>query len=189
MILTLAVLVIGPERVPGFAADLAKWIRKARAYANHMMKDFNEVVTEVQKEAGASADDWKEIASVFNRHTGDVAKEITRAGATASAAMPTESMLNGTTSGAPTVTPPAISTSGSNGSNGSYNGSNGASTPAPPAVQGYGSTPPYPYETRSANDSESMPLGESMPGEAAPCEELAWYVPERRHRRRPVDIG
>lgn len=186
VILTLAVLVIGPDRVPAFAADLAKWIRQARAYANHMMKDFNEVVTEVQKEAGSSAEDWKEIASVFNRHTGDVMREVTKAGSVAEAAMPNDSLLSG---GAATsaangsmATPPSFASNGTNG-HGSIGGANGSGSAT--GIAGYGSNPPYPYESAPASiETQSPALGDS--GEA-PKEELAWYVPERRHRRRSLD--
>lgn len=78
LILFLAVIVIGPDRLPGFAADLARWIRRARAYGEHLTRDFNEVVGELEKEAGASREDWKEIASLVTRHTGNVTKELER---------------------------------------------------------------------------------------------------------------
>ena len=76
LILILAAIVVGPERMPQVAADFARWIRRARAYGQHLTRDFNEVVSELEKEAGVSREDWKEIASVVNRHAGDVTKEI-----------------------------------------------------------------------------------------------------------------
>jgi sec-independent protein translocase protein TatB len=79
VIFVLAIIVIGPDRLPQFAADLAKWIRRTRAYANHMMRDFNDVMGDLEKEVGASREDWKEIASVVTRNTGDVTRELTRA--------------------------------------------------------------------------------------------------------------
>ena len=66
VILLLAVIVVGPDRLPAVAADLARWIRQGRAYARVMTKDFNEVVGELEKEAGANREDWKEIASVVD---------------------------------------------------------------------------------------------------------------------------
>src|SRR5688572_28180594 len=80
VILILTVIVVGPDRMPQVAADLAKWIRQTRAYARHLMGDFNSVVADLQKEAGASREDWKEIASVVTRHTGSVAQELTKLG-------------------------------------------------------------------------------------------------------------
>jgi len=78
VILILTVIVVGPDRMPGVAADLAKWIRQTRAYARHLMGDFNSVVADLEKEAGASREDWKEIASVVTRHTGSVGQELTK---------------------------------------------------------------------------------------------------------------
>ena len=78
VILFLSILVIGPDRLPAFAADLARWIRRARAYGNHLMRDFNDVMGDIEKEAGASREDWKEIAGVITRHTGDVTRDLQR---------------------------------------------------------------------------------------------------------------
>ena len=79
VILLLTVIVVGPDRVPQVAADLARWIRQGRAYAKHMLVDFNDVVGELQKEANVSQEDWKEIANVVSRNTGELGKELTRA--------------------------------------------------------------------------------------------------------------
>lgn len=79
VILVLAVLVVGPDRLPQVAADLAQWIRRGRAYATHLSKDFNSVIGDLEKEVGASRDDWKEIASVVTRGTGGIGSAITGA--------------------------------------------------------------------------------------------------------------
>jgi sec-independent protein translocase protein TatB len=76
VVLILAAIVVGPERMPQVAADLARWIRRARAYGQHLTRDFNEVIGELERETGATREDWKEIASVVTRHTSDVTKEI-----------------------------------------------------------------------------------------------------------------
>jgi sec-independent protein translocase protein TatB len=76
VILVITTLVVGPDRMPALAADLARWIRRTRAYAQHLMKDFNEVMGDLEKEVGASREDWKEIASVVGFHTQDVRREL-----------------------------------------------------------------------------------------------------------------
>jgi sec-independent protein translocase protein TatB len=78
VILMLIVIVVGPDRMPQVAADLARWIRQARAYSRHLMGDFNAVVGELEKEANLNRDDWKEIASIVSRNTGDIGKELER---------------------------------------------------------------------------------------------------------------
>jgi Tat protein translocase TatB subunit len=74
VILVVAVVVVGPDKLPEFAADLAKWIRQARAYGQHLTKDFNEVIGDLEKEVGASRDDWKEIASLVTRQGTDLSR-------------------------------------------------------------------------------------------------------------------
>lgn len=80
VILVLTTIVIGPDKMPQLAADLGRWIRQTRAYARHLMGDFNDVVRELEKEAGASREDWKEIASVVTRNTGAVGRELSKFG-------------------------------------------------------------------------------------------------------------
>jgi sec-independent protein translocase protein TatB len=80
VILVLITIVVGPDKMPGLAADLGRWIRQTRAYAKHLLGDFNEVVAELEKEAGASREDWQEIANVITRNTGAVGQELTRFG-------------------------------------------------------------------------------------------------------------
>jgi Tat protein translocase TatB subunit len=79
LILIVMMIVVGPERLPQVAAELARWIRRARAYANYVSKDFNEVIGELEKEVGASREDWKEIASVLNRQAFSVTSELEKA--------------------------------------------------------------------------------------------------------------
>ncbi len=79
VILMLTVIVVGPDRMPQVAADMARWIRQGRAYAKHLMGDFNEVVSELQKEANVSQEDWQEITNVIKRNTSELGKELTRA--------------------------------------------------------------------------------------------------------------
>ena len=80
VILVLAAIVVGPDKMPQLAADLGRWIRQTRAYAKHLMGDFNEVVKELEQEAGASREDWQEIANLVKRNTGAVGQELSRFG-------------------------------------------------------------------------------------------------------------
>ena len=80
VILVLTTIVVGPDKMPQLAADLGRWIRQTRAYAKHLMGDFNEVVSELQKEADVNKEDWQEIANVVRRNTGVVGQELTRFG-------------------------------------------------------------------------------------------------------------
>lgn len=112
VILLLAVIVVGPDRMPQVAADLARWIRQGRAYARHLMGDFNSVVGELEKEANVSREDWKEIASVVTRNTGEIGKELERVAADAD--------VSGDLEAAKGAEPAAAASNG--------NGANGAAT-------------------------------------------------------------
>jgi sec-independent protein translocase protein TatB len=81
VILILAVLVVGPDRLPAVAADLAKFISRTRAYATHLTRDFNDVISEIEKESGATREDWKEVANVIGLRTGQVGKELEKVAA------------------------------------------------------------------------------------------------------------
>lgn len=76
VIMILAVVVVGPDRLPTVAGDLARWIRRARAYGQHLTHDFNDVIADLEKEVGTTREDWKEIASVVTHHTGGLTREL-----------------------------------------------------------------------------------------------------------------
>jgi len=82
VILILSVIVVGPDRLPQVAADIAQWIRRARVYANHLSRDFNEVVGELEKEVGTSREDWKEITNLVTRQGASVGGIVTSAAST-----------------------------------------------------------------------------------------------------------
>lgn len=157
VVMVLAVLVIGPERLPGFAADLARWIRRARAYGQHLTRDFNDVIGELEKEAGASREDWKEIASVVTRHTSDVGREFTKL----STQIERASDIDGAVSTGNVV--PIESAR------------NGATT-APSTTDDH-------EQSRPLGESGESPADPTQPAE----EEKPWYMPEQPTRRRSLD--
>ena len=157
MILVLAVLVIGPDRLPAFAADLARWIRQMRAYASHLTKDFNEVVSDLEKEAGATREDWKEIASVVSRQTRDVEREVQQAAAQADDDDGATRLRN------------------------AFRRADGAKVANDPDSE---TNMPPPIETAAAEAQEEPEAPEAT---AEPAEEKPWYVPEPTTRRRASD--
>ncbi len=94
VILLLTVIVVGPERLPEVAAEMARWIRRARSYAQFVAKDFNEVVAELEREVGASREDWQEIASVVGLQTSLVTREIQQAAGEVREAADVEKAVN-----------------------------------------------------------------------------------------------
>jgi sec-independent protein translocase protein TatB len=153
VVLLLTIIVVGPDRMPKVAADLARWIRQGRAYARYLMGDFNAVIGELQKEANVSEEDWKEISSVVSRNTGELGKELERAAKDAEEA--------GDLALAKANEPVASSTNG-NGSTGTA----AAKTAEAEAEPG----------EAAVEDAEASEDG------GADAEEKPWYEPEKTTR-------
>ncbi|HEX5370929.1 MAG TPA: hypothetical protein VFY10_16105 [Dehalococcoidia bacterium] len=154
VVFIIAAIVIGPDKLPQVAADLAKWIRQTRAYARHLLGDFNEVISELEKEAGASREDWKEIASVITRTGGsltdelnNVSRELKQAGDLSEVKKTPENV----------VAIDEARSEATNGASANGNGSNGAKVENEAGAEG-----------DAATSSEDKP----------------WYEPERISRRR-----
>jgi sec-independent protein translocase protein TatB len=109
LILILTVIVVGPERLPEVAAQLARFIRQAQAYANYVRKDFNEVIGELEKEVGTNREDLKTIAEAFRRDTSSVFEEIDKAGKEVQEATDLEKAAGGS------ILPTGASPNGQNG--------------------------------------------------------------------------
>ena len=156
LILILTTIVVGPDKMPQLAADLGRWIRQTRAYAKHLMGDFNEVVSELQKEANVNKEDWQEIANVVKRNTGVVGQELTRFGRDIE-----EQQRDLTDIKELTAEKPAN---------------------VVPIDQKAASAEPE-DDTEDLDVMVEVPVSENGDGEE-PGEEKPWYVPERASRRR-----
>ena len=156
LILILTTIVVGPDKMPQLAADLGRWIRQTRAYAKHLMGDFNEVVSELQKEANVNKEDWQEIANVVRRNTGIVGQELSRFGRDLEEQQRDLTDIKELTADKP--------------------GNNGVTVDQPAVVE----------EIDEAEDLDvvvEVPASENGNGDTAD-EEKPWYVPERASRRR-----
>ncbi len=84
MILVVALIFVGPERLPKLAADLARTIREIRKYTGSLAAEFNEVVQELEKETKAETTEWKEIGQGLADVTKSVTDQLTGAQSDAS---------------------------------------------------------------------------------------------------------
>jgi len=162
LIMILTMVVVGPERLPEVAAQLARWIRQAQAYASYVRKDFTEVISELERETGTSREDLREIAAVLRRDTTSVLEEIDKAGKEVERAANVEEAAGAS----------VIPLSGGAAANGAQ--SNGAVDST--AVK----------EAAMAAEGEAAAGAEpSEGGQAAPAaKEEDWFVPSRGRRRR-----
>lgn len=61
VILVLAVLVVGPQRLPEFAAQLARFLRVFRRYSTRVTQEFNETLHELESEYDDMKGEWKDV--------------------------------------------------------------------------------------------------------------------------------
>lgn len=61
VILVVALVFVGPERLPKLAADIARVIREIRKYTSALADEFNEVVKDFEKDTEGERSTWKEI--------------------------------------------------------------------------------------------------------------------------------
>jgi sec-independent protein translocase protein TatB len=123
VVLAVALIFVGPERLPRLAADIAKMIREVRKYTGSLAAEFNQVVKELEEETKPDVAQWKEIGEGLSDATKGVASELNAAQADASAALtpPADAKRNP----ADVFTPPPPAASSTNGTT-----QNGAGRPA-----------------------------------------------------------
>jgi sec-independent protein translocase protein TatB len=70
VILVIALVFVGPQRLPRLAADLARMIREIRQYTGGIAAEFNEAIKDFEKDTEPERAQWKEIGQGL----GDAAK-------------------------------------------------------------------------------------------------------------------
>jgi Tat protein translocase TatB subunit len=61
VILVLAVIVVGPQRLPEFAAQLGRFLRAFRRYSSRITAEFNETLQELEHEYDDMKGEWKDV--------------------------------------------------------------------------------------------------------------------------------
>ncbi len=76
VILVVALVFVGPERLPKLAADLARTIREIRRYTGSLAAEFNEVIQDFEKETEGERSAWKEIETGITGATKSVTDAV-----------------------------------------------------------------------------------------------------------------
>jgi sec-independent protein translocase protein TatB len=79
VVLVVALLVVGPERLPRLAADLARTIREIRKYTGSLAAEFNEVVKDIDRETAEERTEWKQIGEGLTGATQSVTDALREA--------------------------------------------------------------------------------------------------------------
>jgi sec-independent protein translocase protein TatB len=85
VILAVALIFVGPERLPRLAADLARTIREIRKYTGALSTEFNAYVKEVEKETVGERSEWKQIGDGIGAATQSVTDALRSARTSAEA--------------------------------------------------------------------------------------------------------
>ena len=76
VILVVALVFVGPERLPRLAADVARTIREIRKYTGGLAAEFNEVIQDFEKDTQSERSAWKEIESGITGATQSVTNAV-----------------------------------------------------------------------------------------------------------------
>jgi sec-independent protein translocase protein TatB len=79
VVLILALVVVGPDRLPRLAADLARTIRDIRRYTVGFASEFNEVIREFERETESERTEWNEIGQGLTEASQSVNEAISGA--------------------------------------------------------------------------------------------------------------
>jgi sec-independent protein translocase protein TatB len=79
LIAIIAVVVLGPERFPQAAVQVAKAIKYLRGYANEATSDLRSEFAELTREYESMRAELNEVRSGVYKHVAGVADELTRA--------------------------------------------------------------------------------------------------------------
>jgi sec-independent protein translocase protein TatB len=76
LIMVIAVLVLGPERIPEFAVRLARAIRWLRGYANENTAELRAEFSELMKEYEEVRQELRELRGSVDRDVEDLSKDL-----------------------------------------------------------------------------------------------------------------
>jgi len=79
VILIVALIFVGPQRLPKLAADLARMLREVRQYTGGIAAEFNEAIKEFEKDTEPERTQWKEIGQGLgdaSKAADDVARSV-----------------------------------------------------------------------------------------------------------------
>ena len=84
LILVVMLLVVGPQRLPEMAAQLARVLRTVRRYTDRVSREFNETMHEMEREYDDMRGEWKDVGQGLDETARSVTKELESANSEAS---------------------------------------------------------------------------------------------------------
>ncbi|HEV8573964.1 MAG TPA: Sec-independent protein translocase protein TatB [Dehalococcoidia bacterium] len=79
LVAIIAVIVLGPERIPGVAVQLARAVRYMRGYATDATADIRKELEELTKEYDEVRKEFQEFRTTVRKDVSSVAEEVSKA--------------------------------------------------------------------------------------------------------------
>ncbi len=105
VILVVALIFVGPERLPRLAADIARTIREIRKYTGSLAAEFNDVIKDFENDTAGERSQWKEIGEGLTGATRSVTDAIRDARTEAAAPLPPSAAATAVEAPTPTAPP------------------------------------------------------------------------------------
>lgn len=118
LIAVIAVVVLGPERFPEMAVQIAKAVKWLRGYANNATSDLRAEFTELTKEYEGLRAELDEMRGSLGKEAGSVTRTVSRVMTETKPALKTPTMKELLGSAAPIIEPGGELPPERNGSNG-----------------------------------------------------------------------
>jgi Tat protein translocase TatB subunit len=90
VILLITLIVVGPQRLPEMAGQIARAMREFRRYTSSLSREVTEALGDLEKEYKAVQEDWKEIGEAVRQDVKAMEAEVSGAVDDARAALSAE---------------------------------------------------------------------------------------------------
>ena len=90
VILVITLIVVGPQKLPEMAAQLARFLRAFRRYSQQITRDFNEALHDIEQDYQEAKGEWKKVGEGLEDSTREVRSEFEAAGRDARNGLETE---------------------------------------------------------------------------------------------------
>jgi Tat protein translocase TatB subunit len=87
VILVITLIVVGPQRLPEMAAQMARAMREFRRYTSSLSQEVTEALEDIEKEYSAVQEEWKDVGEAVSQDMKAIESEVSGAAADARSAL------------------------------------------------------------------------------------------------------
>jgi len=87
VILVITLIVVGPQRLPEMAAQIARAMREFRRYTSSLSREVTEALEDIEKEYSAVKEEWKDVGEAVRQDMKALEAEVSGAASDARSAL------------------------------------------------------------------------------------------------------